>query len=395
MELFNNKKTILAGLSRAFDRAQVMNVESSRSRYIIFSDHHRGDRGVSDYFKKNEKVYNAALGYYLERGFTLIQLGDVEEFWEFHPAKVIQSYPFTYELEKEFFEAGRFIKIRGNHDNLWRNEGFVQKYLGKSFPGIRIEEAVRIQMLDSSRKEKTTLFLTHGHQGSFLSDTLDWFGMFWLRNLQKGLLRIFKQKYQTPAWNYSVREEHEKVMFEWAEKINETRKDQGQSRVLFIAGHTHHPIFMPGNTPDRIRSNINLLKESGSKKNRKLAARLRSQLEYIRADVGYDPTLNKKQSYYFNTGCCSFFDGSITGIEINKGKIKLVKWMDHFNTAERIILGSEKIKEIGDTDSRAEKDEEETEELYHEDSEYQNESTQTITESIDSDATKEHATANV
>jgi hypothetical protein len=29
---------------------------------------------------------------------------------------------------------------------------------------------------------------------------------------------------------------------------------------------------------------------------------------------------------YFNTGCCSFGDGDITGIEIADGEIRLVRW---------------------------------------------------------------------
>jgi hypothetical protein len=29
---------------------------------------------------------------------------------------------------------------------------------------------------------------------------------------------------------------------------------------------------------------------------------------------------------YFNTGCCSFPDGDVTGIEIADGKIRLVRW---------------------------------------------------------------------
>jgi hypothetical protein len=31
---------------------------------------------------------------------------------------------------------------------------------------------------------------------------------------------------------------------------------------------------------------------------------------------------------YFNTGCCCFNDGDITGIEISDGHIRLIKWYD-------------------------------------------------------------------
>ena len=32
------------------------------------------------------------------------------------------------------------------------------------------------------------------------------------------------------------------------------------------------------------------------------------------------------QPSYFNTGCCCFDDGDITGIELEGGLIKLVRW---------------------------------------------------------------------
>ena len=37
--------------------------------------------------------------------------------------------------------------------------------------------------------------------------------------------------------------------------------------------------------------------------------------------------MNMKPSY-FNTGCCCFSDGDITGIEIADGCIKLIKWSE-------------------------------------------------------------------
>ncbi|MBA3748219.1 MAG: hypothetical protein H0W96_12120 [Solirubrobacterales bacterium] len=36
---------------------------------------------------------------------------------------------------------------------------------------------------------------------------------------------------------------------------------------------------------------------------------------------------------YFNTGCCSFGDGDITGIEIGDGKIRLMRWPCEPNVA--------------------------------------------------------------
>jgi hypothetical protein len=49
---------------------------------------------------------------------------------------------------------------------------------------------------------------------------------------------------------------------------------------------------------------------------------------------------------YFNTGCCSFADGDITGIEISAGEIRLVRWPDDEGQATPKVLESSKLKEI-------------------------------------------------
>lgn len=50
---------------------------------------------------------------------------------------------------------------------------------------------------------------------------------------------------------------------------------------------------------------------------------------------------------YFNTGCCCFDDGDITGIEIAGGKIKLIKWKYNGDSAsERIVLEETELKNL-------------------------------------------------
>src|SRR5690606_16075169 len=41
---------------------------------------------------------------------------------------------------------------------------------------------------------------------------------------------------------------------------------------------------------------------------------------------------------YFNTGCCCFADGDITGIEISDGYIRLVEWTAEGEKSKRIVL---------------------------------------------------------
>jgi hypothetical protein len=83
------ERKIQKGLERSYALAKKqkneLNVGSKQARIVIFSDHHRGVRDGADDFMRCEKAYSAALGYYLELGYTLIVLGDAEELWECSP----------------------------------------------------------------------------------------------------------------------------------------------------------------------------------------------------------------------------------------------------------------------------------------------------------------------
>jgi hypothetical protein len=49
---------------------------------------------------------------------------------------------------------------------------------------------------------------------------------------------------------------------------------------------------------------------------------------------------------YFNTGCCSFSDGDLTGIEIAGGRIKLVRWPDDAGNPKPKVLVSMLLAEV-------------------------------------------------
>jgi len=89
-------------------------------------------------------------------------------------------------------------------------------------------------------------------------------------------------------------------MYEWSSM---------QKDLLLITGHTHNPVFASGKYFDHPSNDIPTGKPSDSLK----------------------PS-------YFNTGCCCFSDGDITGIEIADGWIRLVKWYDEGNLSKRKIL---------------------------------------------------------
>ena len=55
--------------------------------------------------------------------------------------------------------------------------------------------------------------------------------------------------------------------------------------------------------------------------------------------------MNMKPSY-FNTGCCCFSDGDITGIEIDDGAIRLIKWTLKDGKPERQVLEETGFEEL-------------------------------------------------
>ena len=49
---------------------------------------------------------------------------------------------------------------------------------------------------------------------------------------------------------------------------------------------------------------------------------------------------------YFNSGCCCFIDGDITGIEIENGKIRLIKWTSRDEIPQRQLLEEIPLEEL-------------------------------------------------
>ena len=58
-------------------------------------------------------------------------------------------------------------------------------------------------------------------------------------------------------------------------------------------------------------------------------AAARARLEYVEAEIRRQraqPSAGLEAPRYFNTGCCSYGDGDITGIELDRTRIRLVRW---------------------------------------------------------------------
>jgi Calcineurin-like phosphoesterase len=327
VHLDDYQRAVGDALTRVFEHdSEEHEVDLNTTKIIVFSDHHKGSRDGADDFRGCERAYAAALAYYLEEGFRLIALGDVEELWECSPNEVVKAYPEILELEGEFHAAGRYDRLWGNHDLQWSDAGDVAKYLQTFYPGLHVREALKLRVVRGGER-LGLLFFAHGHQGTLDSDRWAWLSKPVVRHVWRPLQRRLNMRSTNPSRNFQLRQRHDEAMFSWA-------RNHPQKPVL-IAGHTHRPVFWTSQAPvekseAELAQELETLRASEGQPDVEKVAELHARLEYVRAErrekgpppIAIDPPC------YFNTGCCSFGDGDVTGIEIAEGEIRLVRWPD-------------------------------------------------------------------
>lgn len=275
-------------MRRRFDRirkdaqkpSNLIPLNLEENRFVLFSDHHKGDASAADDFKKNASLYDHALDTYGKEGYRLIVLGDNEELWENRFDEVLAHYRKI--IEKEIAMAleapdGRKIRIWGNHDkevSLRRFKKFCPAH------GIKILDTVDYR---EGLFLGENIFLIHGHQGRFFEDRAWRISRWAVQVVWKTFQRIFNIGIDGPAENIKIRGDVERQYYQWG-KTN---------RFLLICGHTHRAVF-------------------GSS----------AQSDW---PLPFENPPAQPVPCYFNSGCCGYTNG-ITCIEIDRGIIRLVKW---------------------------------------------------------------------
>ncbi|WP_316829288.1 metallophosphoesterase [Pedobacter aquatilis] len=313
-------------------RGEIFNVQSG-DKFIILSDQHKGARDFADDFSLAEKNYLAALDYYEAEKFHYINLGDSEELWENLLESVIKHNKKTFEAEKLFIRRKAFTKIFGNHDLYWDNDPLSQFNLNRVYGEvIRIYEGT-ILRFDFDGKVMD-IFLTHGHQGDLQSDG-NWFSKWFVSTIWAPLQSYLKINPNTPAYDNQLKTLHNTFMYNWV---------QGQQNIALITGHTHQPVFASLTHLERLYVNLT---KAVSAQNEADIALINTELDKLAAKGEKPPLLNKYRAAYFNSGCCCFNDGDITGIEIESGMIRLIKWSyQRSDMPQRYILEEMKISDL-------------------------------------------------
>ena len=262
-------------LSQVFAASRVLRFDET-SRIIIMSDCHRGNGGWGDNFLSNQNLFFAALNYYYENGYTYIELGDGDELWENRRIEdIISTHSDAFWLMSMLYRSNRLIMMYGNHDIIKKDAKYTRSkchsfYCDSTdshlalFPGIEIIEGLILQYRNTNHR----LFLTHGHQGDCMNDSLWKLSRFLVRYLWRPLELIGVRNPTSAAKNNEKKNSVERRLTDWAKEHEQ----------ILICGHTHRPVFpKAGDIP------------------------------------------------YFNDGSC-VHPRCITGIEIRNATISLVKW---------------------------------------------------------------------
>lgn len=184
--------------------------------YVIFSDHHMSYSGCRQNFFRdsgNDRLYREVLEQYFQKGFTLIENGDVEElvideqslttakkraamsFGDLQAerlacrartlAKIIEDNKALYaQISDSFGKAKRLVRVAGNHDQHLQNDS-IHKVFKSAYP--HLEKPFDYVLLRATGATTAKFVVCHGHQfdevsnpkyaprlGEPFSETLGW-----------------------------------------------------------------------------------------------------------------------------------------------------------------------------------------------------------------------------
>lgn len=311
----------------------VVPFDISTGKLIIFSDLHKGARNGADDFMLCEPAYLEALDYYYQMGFHYIGLGDCEELWENTLLAVKKEQKPSFEKEKKFIPKNAFIKIFGNHDLYWQNDPFAPLQLKEIYEAdVPIYEGVVLQTVVDQKPLQ--IFCTHGHQGDAVSDG-NWFSKFFISKIWAPLQMYLGINPNTPAYDSHLKTLHNTLMYEWSAQ---------QKNLLLITGHTHQPVFESLTHIERLYRQLLFARQVPDES---MIQALEKQISALRFEFkSVSDDYLKLLPTYFNSGCCCFSDGEITGIEIADGSLRLIKWGTKNGKPQRVILEETPLSEL-------------------------------------------------
>ncbi len=189
-------RAITAGYPRYMEMYRIRRLPAG-GKYVIVSDLHRYAPGDLDIPSQQDDVrlYQGVLEHYAKGSWSLIENGDVEDFWlrggsgwgvaydvasgftgpagdvaleaglggvaELHLANVVGNarYARMYAMLRTLYhDHGRYFRTAGNHDDVYRSPAMVRA-LGRYFPGIGVDDFIVFDGPSGAAG-----LVAHGHQ---------------------------------------------------------------------------------------------------------------------------------------------------------------------------------------------------------------------------------------
>lgn len=325
-QVFTSLSTLLKNLREGHSGyPKPVNFDLENGRFIILSDQHKGARDLADDFRNTEANYMCTLQHYYDEGFTFINLGDCEELWEATPSQVVEKNRLTLLEEAQFLASGRYHRIYGNHDLEWNYAIQQNFYLRPIFgPNLKVYEGLLLNTVYNG--QTFSIFLAHGHQGDQRSDG-NAFTKWFVAAIWTPIQRYLEVTPDVISDSFELIDEHNIQMYEWSAT---------EKNLLFISGHTHKPVFASLDHIDRLARQLERAKGSNDAG---LIASIQAEIERRKKEYhGKKIIKTMAKPSYFNTGCCCYLDGDLTGIEIDRGFIRLVKWNCDNGKGKRTVL---------------------------------------------------------
>ena len=189
-------------------------------------------------------------------------------------------------------------------------------------------------ILKTNLKQSLEIYMTHGHQGDLQSDG-NWFSKWFVSDVYAPVQGYLRINPNTPANNNELKTAHNKIMYQWSSK---------KKNMLLITGHTHQPVFKSLTQLEKLYQELETAKHN---KDANAMAEIKKQITHRENKGDKIPDFDGYLDTYFNSGCCCFDDGDITGIEISDGSIRLIKWQyGSDKQSERIVLEESKLEDL-------------------------------------------------
>ncbi|HEY4936764.1 MAG TPA: metallophosphoesterase, partial [Puia sp.] len=263
-----------------------------------------------------------------------INLGDCEELWENTMFGIAKYNEAVYEKEKLFIQRDAYCKVFGNHDLFWDNDPLSSYWLKRIYgEAIRIFTGALVRV-DFSSVAHLDIFCTHGHQGDKQSDGNP-FSKWFVSYVWGPLQDLLEINTNSPSTNDNLKTLHNMFMYDWS---------AAQEKILLVTGHTHQPVF---NSLTHLERLYQRLEDARAIHDTDIQQKIEAEIPRRKREYNFvNQSFDKMKPTYFNSGCCCFDDGTITGIEICDGFIRLIKWTLVGGKPERIVAEEESLKAL-------------------------------------------------